>query len=71
MAAIYRFLSTYEVLIYIALAIIGLITGRWLWLAWNEWRQAAYSLEREFALRRMARAVAGLLVILILSAGSW
>ena len=53
MAAIYRFLSTYEVLIYILLAIGGLFAFRWLWRSWNEWRQAVYSLEREFALRRM------------------
>jgi hypothetical protein len=69
MAAIYRFLSTNEVLIYILLAIGGLFAGRWLWRSWNEWRQAAYSLEKEFALRRMARAIASLSLVLILSCG--
>lgn len=68
MAAIYRFLSTYEVLIYIGLAIGGLIAGRWVWRYWNEWRQSVYSLEREFALRRMGRAVAALTLVLILAA---
>ncbi len=67
MAAIYQFLSTYEVLIYILLAIGGLIAGRWLWRSWNEWRQAVYGLEKEFALRRMGRAVASLSLIIILS----
>jgi hypothetical protein len=67
MAAIYRFLSTYEVLIYILLAIGGLFAARWLWRSWNEWRMAVYSLEKEFALRRMGRATAVLLLILIFS----
>ena len=69
MAAIYRFLSTYEVLIYIVLAIGGMFAARWLWRSWSEWRQAVYSLEKEFALRRMGRAIAGLSLILILSCG--
>ena len=69
MAAIYRFLSTYEVLIYIGLAIGGLIVGRWLWRYWNEWREAYYGLEKEFALRRMGRAAAALSLILILVCG--
>lgn len=67
MAAIYRFLSTYEVLIYIVLAIGGLFAGRWLWRSWNEWRRAVFNLEREFALRRIGRAVALLSLVLILS----
>ena len=51
MAAIYQFLGTYEVLIYIVLAIGGLFAFRWLWQSWSEWRQAVYSLEKEFALQ--------------------
>jgi hypothetical protein len=69
MAAIYRFLSTYEVLIYIVLAIGLLYFGRWLWRSWNEWRDAFYALEREFALRRMGRAIAAVSLILILLCG--
>lgn len=69
MAAIYRFLSTNEVLIYIVLAIGGLYFGRWLWRSWNEWREAVYSLEKEFALRRMGRAIAAFSLILILACG--
>ncbi len=69
MAAIYRFLSTYEVLIYVVLAVGGLFAGRWLWRSWNEWRQAAYSLEKEFALRRMARGIAFVSLVLILACG--
>lgn len=69
MVAVYRFLSTYEVLIYIILAIGGLFAFRWLWIAWNEWRQAVYNLEREFALRRIGRAVASLTLIFVLFCG--
>src|SRR5512146_1519760 len=69
MAAIYRFLSTYEVLIYILLAIGGLFASRWLWRSWNEWREAVYSLEKEFALRRMGRAIAAVSLVLILLCG--
>jgi hypothetical protein len=67
MAAIYRFLSTYEVLIYILLTVGGLFAARWLWRCWDEWRQAVYSLEKEFALRRMSRAIASLSFVLVLS----
>ena len=66
MAAIYRFLSTYEVLIYIVLAIGGLLAGRWLWQSWNEWREAVYNLEKEFALRRIRGAAAAVALVLIL-----
>ena len=69
MAAIYQFLSTYEVLIYIVLAIGGLFASRWLWRSWSEWRRAVYSLEKEFALRRIGRSVAFLALILILVCG--
>ncbi len=69
MAAIYRFLGNYEVFIYIVLAIGGLFALRWLWTAWNEWRRAVYNLEREFALRRMGRAVASLTLVLVLFCG--
>ncbi|HET6845669.1 MAG TPA: hypothetical protein VFH29_02485 [Anaerolineales bacterium] len=64
MPVIYRFLGTHEVLIYILLSIGGLFGLRWLWRSWNEWRHAAYSLEREFALRRIGQSVASLAVIL-------
>ncbi len=69
MAAIYRFLSTYEVPIYIVLALGGLYFGRWVWRSWNEWREAYYGLEKEFALRRMGRAAAAFSLVLILACG--
>lgn len=69
MAAIYKFLSAYEPLIYIGLAIGGLFAFRWLWQSWNEWRRAVYSLEREFALGRMGRSIFVVILILALFFG--
>ena len=69
MAAIYQFLSTYEMLIYIVLAIGGLFAFRWLLKTWNEWREAVYTLEREFALHRMSQAAAFVFLILLLFFG--
>jgi hypothetical protein len=69
MAAIYQFLSQYEMLIYIVLAIGGLFAFRWLVKTWNEWREAVYNLEREFALHRMSQAVASVILILLLFFG--
>lgn len=71
MAAIYEFLGTYEVLIYILLAIGGLFAFRWLWQSWGEWREAVYSLEKEFALRRMGRSIALLTLVLALFCGEF
>ncbi len=69
MAAIYKFLSAYEPLIYIVLAIGGLFAFRWLWQAWREWRNAVYSLEKEFALRRMGQSVFVVTLVVILFCG--
>ena len=69
MAAIYKFLSAYEPLIYIVLAIGGLFAFRWLWQTWREWRNAVYSLEKEFALRRMGQSVFLVTLVIILFCG--
>jgi len=69
MAAIYKFLSAYEPLIYIGLAIGGLFAFRWLWQAWNEWREAVYSLEKEFALRRMGQSIFLVILVIVLFCG--
>lgn len=69
MAAIYKFLSAYEPLIYIVLAIGGLFAFRWLWQAWSEWSNAVYSLEKEFALRRMGQSIFVVTLVVILFCG--
>jgi hypothetical protein len=66
MPAIYQFLGTHEVLVYILLAIGAMFGMRWLWHSWNEWRLAVYGLEKEFALRRMGQSAASLALILLL-----
>lgn len=66
MEAFYRFLASYEVLIYLLLALGGLFSFRWLWKSWREWRNAVFGLEREFALRRMSQALAVSVLIVLL-----
>lgn len=68
MPAIYQFLGTHEVLIYIVLSIGAMFAVRWLWRSWNEWRHAVYGLEKEFALRRIAQSIASLILIFVLFA---
>ena len=69
MSVFYRFLSSYEVLIYILLAIGGLFAFRWLWRSWQESRTAVYQMEREFSARRLAQSVAISLLIVVLFCG--
>jgi hypothetical protein len=64
MGIVYRNLATYESLIYVALAIVGLFAFRRMWRAWREWRDSVYGLEREFALRRLGQATAVAFLVL-------
>jgi hypothetical protein len=66
MAAFYKFLASYEALIYVVLGIGAMFSFRWLWRSWNEWRIAVFSLEREFSARRLGRSAAISALILIL-----
>jgi hypothetical protein len=66
MAEIYNFLRTYEVLIYILLAIGALFAFRWLWRSWRESQTAVYKMEREFSARRLGQSVAISTLIVIL-----
>jgi len=64
MSYVYRSLDTYEPLIYISLAILGLFVFRRMWVMWREWRDSVYTLEREFAVWRLGRVTAlGFLVL--------
>lgn len=64
MGFVYRSLETYAPLIYIALLILGLYVFRRMWTTWREWRDAVYTLEREFSLWRLVRATTvGFLVL--------
>lgn len=66
MADFLKFISTYEALIYIVLAIGALFSFRWLYRSWNEWRVAVFSLEREFSSRRLSRSalISALIVVM-------
>jgi len=65
MADFYKFLISYEVLIYIVLAIGGLFSFRWLWRSWREWQTAIYSLERQFSSRRLGQSASISTLILV------
>lgn len=69
MEPLYRFLATYEGLIYILLSLGGLFAFRWLWTSWREWRDSVFGLEREFAVRRVSQAFMVSLLILFLFLG--
>jgi hypothetical protein len=71
MVAVYRFLDTYEGLIYLVLLLGGVFAIRWLIKAWREWREAVYRLEREFAQRRLGQSISILLVVLALMVGEF
>lgn len=66
MAEIYKFLASYEVLIYVLLAIGGMFSFRWLWRSWREWQTAVYSLERQFSSRRLGQSASISILVTIL-----
>jgi hypothetical protein len=69
MVALFRFLASYEIFIYIILSVGLAITLRWLWQAYGEWRIAYYGLEKQLASRHLSSSIAaaGLIVMLVLS----
>lgn len=69
METVYRFLASYEGLIYILLTLGGLFAFRWLWKSWREWRDSVFGLEREFAVRRLSQALIVSVLILLLFLG--
>lgn len=69
MDSFYRFLASYEGLIYILLSLGGLFAFRWLWKSWREWHDSVFGLEREFAMRRLSQAVIVSVLILFLFFG--
>ncbi|GAB4415936.1 MAG: hypothetical protein Kow002_01400 [Anaerolineales bacterium] len=69
MEAVYRFLASNEVLIYLLLALAGLLAGRWLWNSFREWQDSVFGLEREFAMRRMSQALAVFVLVILLFFG--
>jgi hypothetical protein len=66
MTGLFRFLDSYEPLIYIVLAMGAVLAFRWLWNSWREWQEAVFKLEKEFAMRRISQALAVSLVVVAL-----
>ena len=66
MTEFYKFLASYEVLIYILLAIGGLFSFRWLYRSWREWQTAVYSLERQYSIRRLGQSATISILVMIL-----
>jgi len=66
MSNFFRLLDGYAALVYLVLAIAGMFAFRHMWYAWRAWRDAIYSLEREFSLKELGRATAIGLAILLL-----
>jgi hypothetical protein len=66
MTDLYRFLASYEALIYILLIIGSMFAFRWLWNSWREWQGAVYKLEREFSVRRLGQSAAVSILIVIM-----
>ena len=69
MQELFRFIGTYQGFLYLLLLLAGIYSLRWLWKAWKEWREAYFGLEREISMRRLAQAVAALLLVLVLLCG--
>ncbi len=66
MTEFYKFLASYEALIYILLAIGALFAFRWLWRSWRESQTAVYTMEREFSSRRLGQSAAISFLIIML-----
>ena len=66
MAEFYKFLASYEALIYILLAMGALFAFRWLWRSWRESQTAVYTMEREFSSRRLGQSAAISVLIIVL-----
>ena len=69
MQQIFLFLEKNQEILYLILALAGFSVARWLWKALKEWRNAFFGLEREIAMRKLAQASAGTVVILVLMCG--
>lgn len=67
MDAIFRFVVDNEILIYLVLALGGVVAVRWLIKALREYRQAVFGLEREFARRRLASSLTTVSIILVVT----
>ena len=66
MDEVLRFFRTYEVWIYLLLALVGLVYIRKFILSWQELRDAAFGLERENAQARLNQAASVLVLLFVM-----
>lgn len=66
MSAILKFISTYEIWIYVVLGLAGLLYVRKIAGALQEWRAAAFGLEQDNAQRRLSEATSMLILLVLL-----
>jgi hypothetical protein len=64
-----RFFRTYEIWLYVILALAGLVYIRKIILAWEDLRRAAFGLERESAQSQLNYSVGMLFVLFIMAVG--
>lgn len=69
MEAILRFLTQYEILFYILLGAVILIYVRKVYLAWRDWSEALFGLEKELAQRKINAGLSLVLFSVLLVAG--
>jgi hypothetical protein len=69
MEEVLRFFRTYEIWIYLVLALAGLVYIRKFIIAWDEMRAAAFGLERESAQRRLNQSASLLVILLMMAIG--
>ena len=67
MEALFPRLADLAPVIYLALALGALFSGRALWASWRNWREAHYGLEREIEMRQIAKWIASFVLILALA----
>lgn len=62
-----QFLKAYELWSYLLLGVVGIFYFRKLAIAWMEWRNALFGLERESAQRKMNAALAVVVIVILLA----
>jgi hypothetical protein len=62
-----QFLGNFEIWIYILLGVVGIVYFRKLFLAWQEWRNSLFGLERESSQRKLSAALAMVVLLTLLA----
>jgi hypothetical protein len=71
MNAVFTFLETYEIALYVVLGLISLLFLRRLLLALREWRVSVFGLEKEAAHRRFSSALTVVILLALIGTGEF